>query len=108
MIDVNDGAPSAVLEAPATQPGMDGWHDDMPTADKNSCNPWKSPEGRLVLVAGILLPLGLTLAFCGVCADRVVHIFMRQWLSSTVELLLALMIPVGNFIVWRAICNGDL
>lgn len=65
-------------------------------------------EGIAVMLFGVGLPAAVISAGLVTCFDRVVRLFLKHPAESLVEIVLALLIPFGNYIVWSALSRNEI
>lgn len=68
---------------------------------------FSTPEGMGVMLLGVLLP-GLLLAAASVaCCERITLMLLKHPVETIIEIALAVMIPVGNLVIWKSLSRDD-
>ena len=92
---------------PPPEETMENWNEETVLPADRKVSLFGSPSSTAVIVAGVLVPAIFVCCFAGICSDRVIRLFFKHPAESSIELALALAIPVCNYLVWLSICKGD-
>lgn len=92
---------------PGIEPSEDKWDEDELHARPITRKLWDDWQGKAVLTCGVVLPAVFLGLFGGICFDRICMLLIKHPVETIVECMLAVFVPVGNFLVWRAVCAKD-
>lgn len=68
---------------------------------------FSTPEGMGIMTLGVLLP-GLLLGAAAIaCCDRITLMLLKHPLETMIEIALAAMVPIANFVVWKSVSRDD-
>ncbi|MBA3994061.1 MAG: hypothetical protein C0469_11090 [Cyanobacteria bacterium DS2.3.42] len=68
---------------------------------------FSSAEGMGIMSLGVLLPGVLLGAAAVACCDRITMMILKHPLETLIELALAVMVPVANYVVWKSLSRDD-
>jgi hypothetical protein len=68
---------------------------------------FSNAEGMGVMSLGVLLPGMLLAAATAACFDRLTLMILKHPVETLIEVALAVMIPVANYVVWKSLSRDD-
>ena len=105
MIDLdveNNSRSSQAVE----DPPVDKWADEL-NPRPQQLRLWDGYKAVLVMIFGVVLPSLFLVVFACAAHERISMLLIKHPIETLIESFLALWIPVGNFVVWSAICRKD-
>ncbi len=68
---------------------------------------FSTTEGMGIMALGVVLPAMLMGAAAIACCDRGTLMILKHPLETLIEIALAIMVPAGNFLIWKSLSRDD-